>query len=94
MKYEYLFLFIDKLINLYSGSRLRSEERHSRRSPGWQSRISQIAAKVEKRRARALPVFKMERFLSLKWMASASSLEVIFFLAKRMWSLMMIGMNP
>jgi hypothetical protein len=34
---------------------------HTKISPGWHSRISQIASNVENRMAFALPVFNMDR---------------------------------
>src|SRR5215813_8835382 len=48
-----------------------------RRSPGWQESASQIASSVEKRIARALPVFKIERLASAIPIRSASSVSVI-----------------
>src|SRR3954470_16317410 len=56
--------------------------RNSRRSPGWQASASQIAASVEKRIARALPVLRIERLASVIPTWSASSVSVI----RRSWS--------
>src|SRR5579862_2962220 len=50
-------------------------------SPGWQSSTLQIASKVEKRIAFALPVFKMERLDKVKSTFSDSSFSDIFLLA-------------
>src|SRR5512145_1991978 len=51
-------------------------------SPGWHDSASQIASSVEKRIARALPVFKIERLASVIPTRSASSVSVI----RRSWS--------
>src|SRR5690242_15019147 len=52
------------------------------RSPGWQSSTSQIASSVEKRIARALPVFRIDRLAMLISTRAASSVSVI----RRSWS--------
>ena len=44
-------------------------------SPGWQPSASQIASSVEKRIARALPVFRMDRFTIVIPTRSASSVK-------------------
>ena len=54
---------------------------NSRISPGWQSSTSQIASRVEKRIAFALPVYKMERFAGVIPIFAANSPEDIFRLA-------------
>ena len=46
-------------------------------SPGWQDKAAQIASSVEKRIARALPVFRIERFTMVMPTRSASSVNVI-----------------
>src|SRR3954470_8100986 len=51
-------------------------------SPGWQESASQIASRVEKRIARALPVLRIERLASVIPTRSASSVSVI----RRSWS--------
>ena len=47
-------------------------------SPGWQSRASQMASRVEKRIAFAFPVFKIERFAIVIPTFSESSVMLIF----------------
>src|SRR5688500_11836171 len=51
-------------------------------SPGWQESATQIASRVEKRIARALPVLRIERLASVMPTRSASSVSVI----RRSWS--------
>jgi hypothetical protein len=51
---------------------------NSRISAGWQSKVLQIASKVENRIAFALPVFKMERFAIVISNFSESSVSDIF----------------
>src|SRR6187200_273448 len=51
-------------------------------SPGWHESASQIASSVENRIARALPVFRIDRFASVMPTRSASSVSVI----RRSWS--------
>src|SRR4249919_2168045 len=51
-------------------------------SPGWQPNAPQIASSVEKRIARALPVFRMDRLASVMSTRVASSVSVI----RRSWS--------
>src|SRR5689334_21176536 len=46
-------------------------------SPGWQSSASQMAFRAEKRTARALPVLRIDRLVSVMSTFSASSLSVI-----------------
>ena len=55
-----------------------SSLRTSRMSPGWQLRARQMASRVEKRTALALPVFRMDRLACVMPMRSASSPEDIF----------------
>jgi hypothetical protein len=50
-------------------------------SLGWQSKTLQIASKVLKRIAFALPVFKIERLDNVKSTLSESSFRDIFLLA-------------
>ena len=50
-------------------------------SPGVQSKCLQMASKVEKRMALALPVFRMERLAMVMPTFSASSLSCILRLA-------------
>ena len=54
---------------------------YSRISPGWQPNTRQMASRVVKRTALAFPVFRMERFASVKPTRSASSLSDILRLA-------------
>src|SRR5262245_30882221 len=54
---------------------------YARRSPGWQSRARQSPSRVEKRMARALPFFKIERLASVMPTRAASSVTLIFRLA-------------
>src|ERR1700676_4704891 len=56
--------------------------RNSRMSPGWQPSAPQIASRVEKRMARALPFLRIERLASVMSMRSASSVRVF----RRSWS--------
>ena len=44
-------------------------------SPGWQWSVVQMASRVEKRMARALPVFRMERLARVMSTASESSVR-------------------
>ena len=46
-------------------------------SPGWHWRTSQIALSVENRIARALPVFKIDKFAIVIPVASDSAVSVI-----------------
>ena len=55
--------------------------RYSKISPGWQSSSLQIASRVVKRMALALPVLRMERLAVVMPILSASSLDFIFRLA-------------
>src|SRR5262245_11496127 len=50
-------------------------------SPGWQSRARQMPSRVEKRMARALPFFRMDRLAIVMPTRSASSVTLIFRLA-------------
>jgi hypothetical protein len=50
---------------------------YSSRSPGWQSSSRQMASSVEKRIARALFVFRIDRLASVMSTASASSVRLI-----------------
>src|SRR5262249_59403571 len=59
-----------------------SSGRYSRMSPGWQSRARQIPSRVEKRMALALPFFRMERLAIVMPTRSASSVTLIFRLAR------------
>ena len=63
-------------------------------SPGWQSRAWQMASRVEKRTALALPVFKIDRLAGVMPMRSASSRELIFRFASMTSRLTMIAMAP
>ncbi len=54
---------------------------YSRMSPGWQSRALQIDSRVLNLIALALPVFRMERFESVRSTFSESSFSDIFRLA-------------
>ena len=58
-----------------------SSGRYSRISPGWQSSSLQMASRVVKRMALALPVLRMERLAVVMPILSASSLDFIFRLA-------------
>lgn len=66
---------------------------YSRMSPGWQSNALQSASRVEKRTARALPVFKIDRFAAEIPTFSANSEEVIFLLANITSTLTIIGIT-
>jgi len=61
-------------------------------SPGWQSNALQIASKVLKRIAFALPVFKIERLDNVKSTLSESSFREIFRFAIITSKFTMIGM--
>jgi hypothetical protein len=61
-------------------------------SPGWQSKTLQIASKVLKRIAFALPVFNMERLDNVKSTLTESSFKEIFRLAIITSKFTMIGM--
>jgi hypothetical protein len=50
---------------------------YSINSPGWHCSAAQIASSVEKRIARALPVFKIDRFGTVIPISAASSVIVI-----------------
>jgi hypothetical protein len=63
-------------------------------SPGWQSRVLQIASSVEKRIALAFPVLRMERFDWVMPIFSASSPEDIFLLAITTSKFTMMGIIP
>src|SRR6266700_3607933 len=63
-------------------SRCACSGSNRRMSPGWHESASQIAASVEKRIARALPVLRIERLASAIPIRSASSVSVI----RRSWS--------
>lgn len=65
---------------------------YSKISPGWQSNTLQIASKVEKRTALALPVFKMERLDKVISTFSESSFNDIFRLAITTSRFTIIGM--
>ena len=52
-------------------------------SPGWQLSVLQIASRVEKRIAFALPVLSMQRFAGVMPIFSASSSEVILRIANK-----------
>ena len=54
---------------------------NSRMSPGWQFKAWQIASRVLKRIALALPVFRIERLESVNSTFSESSFNDIFLLA-------------
>ena len=60
-------------------------------SPGWQSRASHMASRVEKRMALTLPVLIFERFTFAMPTRSASSLRDIFRSAITRSSLSIIG---
>src|SRR6185295_5987075 len=62
-------------------------------SPGWHESASQIASSVEKRIARALPVFRIERLASAIPILSASSVSVIRRSCNMSSSLMAIAMS-
>src|SRR4029079_5231038 len=62
-------------------------------SPGWQSNALQIASKVEKRIAFALPVFKIERLDNVKSTLSESSFREIFRFAIITSKFTMIGIG-
>src|SRR5690348_5127070 len=67
--------------------------RNSRRSPGWHASAAQIASSVEKRIARALPVFRTERLASVMSMRSASSVSVMRRAYSKSSSFTMIAMS-
>ena len=69
-------------------------ERYSKISPGWQLSVSQIASRVEKRIALALPVLRMDRFCGVMPTASAKSFSRIFRCARTTSRLTIIGINP
>jgi hypothetical protein len=71
-------------LGLPAAGRSRSAGSGSNRSmsPGWHERALQIASRVEKRIARALPVLRIERLASVMPTRSASSVSVI----RRSWS--------
>ena len=50
-------------------------------SPGWQPKVRQMASRVVKRIALALPVLRIERLANVKPTRSASSLSDILRLA-------------
>ena len=56
----------------------QSSARNSRMSAGWQSRAVQIALRVLKRMALALPVLRIERFAIVMPTRSESSVMLIF----------------
>ena len=64
---------------------------NSKISPGWQSRVSQIASKVEKRIALIFPVFIFERFTLAIPTFSESSFSDILRSAITLSSLKIIG---
>ena len=64
---------------------------YSKRSPGWQSSALQIDSKVLNLIAFAFPVFKMERFESVKSTLSDSSLSDILRFAIITSKFTMIG---
>src|ERR1700682_2075585 len=68
--------------------------RNSRRSPGWQASTLQIASSVEKRIARALPVFRIDRLASVMSMRSASSVSVMRRSCSRSSSLTRMAIKP
>ena len=70
-----------------------SSGRYSRISPGWQSSSLQMASRVVKRMALALPVLRIERLAVVMPILSASSLDFIFRLAS-MTSRLTIIMAP
>src|SRR6516164_6415074 len=49
---------------------------NSKRSPGWHCSASQMASSVEKRTARAFPVFRIDRLASVIPILSDSSVSV------------------
>src|SRR6185503_10547355 len=74
-------------------SRFACSGSNRRMSPGWHASASQIASSVEKRIARALPVFRIERLASAIPILSASSVSVIRRSWSRSSSLMVIAMS-
>src|SRR4051812_45195925 len=68
--------------------------RNSRRSPGWQASSWQIASSVEKRIARALPVFRMDRLARVMSIRSASSVRVMRRSCSRSSSLTRMAIRP
>ncbi len=65
---------------------------YSKISPGWHSNALQIASKVEKRTALALPFFSTEIFAIVMPTFSASSVTLIFRFANMTSMVMMIAM--
>jgi hypothetical protein len=65
---------------------------YSKISPGWHSSALQIASRVDRRIAFALPFFKTEIFAIVMPTFSASSLTLIFRFANMTSMLMMIAM--
>src|SRR5689334_22612866 len=62
-------------------------------SPGWHESASQIASRVEKRIARALPVLRMDKLASVIPTRSARSVSVIRRSWRRSSSLTAIAMS-
>ncbi len=60
-------------------------------SAGWHSRILQIFDKVEKRIARAFPVFRIDKFAKVMPIFCASSVMEILRSTKRRSRLTLIG---
>lgn len=54
---------------------------NSKISPGWQSRVLQMASSVLKRIAFAFPVFRLDRLDNVRFIFSESSFSDIFLLA-------------
>src|SRR5215469_14041297 len=81
--------------NRQSGGQLLlgSSRLHSIRSPGWQLSSRQSASSVEKRMARALFVFRIERLAIVKPILSASSVSVMLLSSSRWSSFIRIGMT-
>src|SRR5262245_20982298 len=62
-------------------------------SPGWHDSAAQMASSVEKRIARALPVFRIDRFTIVMPTRSASSVSVMRRACSRSSSLTVIAMS-
>ena len=73
------FLFVFRFY--FFTSRLRGYSLYSSMSPGWQASSRQMASRVEKRMALALPVFRMERFACVRPTRSDNSPSEILRLA-------------
>src|ERR1051325_7890069 len=76
-----------------AASRFAGSGSNWRMSPGWHESASQIAASVEKRIARALPVLRIDRLASVIPTRSASSVSVMRRSWRRSSSLTAIAMS-